>query len=213
MTYSSISTPDDIRKLQLEMHQLQNQQFLLATAALTVFGFAAWAAPHAATTGASQHALEKIYAASGVSLLFLLSVLFAWSLTLHGLIVTISSYLELRGASEWEGDYRAFHRSALRPRPRSKTRWVSTIYFVLGLLIPGYFAATTVVAGSPFSALSVVAVFGASGLYLLAVLLSGVFLPREEVKIREKWAKILGERHPRMPEPEPQRKSPNQRSN
>src|SRR6266436_1719440 len=133
MPFSPISTNDDVRKLQLEMHPLQNQQFLLATAALTVFGFAAWAAPRTGTTGSPQVVLERIYAASSVSLLFLLSVLFAWSLTLHGLIVTISSYLELRGASEWEGDYRAFHWSKIRPRPRSKTAWVSTIYFVLGL--------------------------------------------------------------------------------
>jgi len=178
------------------MHQLQNQQFLLATAALTVFGFAAWAAPRAGTTAGAQDVLEKIYAASSVSLLVLLSVLFAWSLTLHGLIVTISSYLELRGASEWEGDYRAFHWSSIRPRPRSKTAWVSTIYFVLGLLIPGYFAAATMVAGLSFSTLSADAVFGASGLYLLCVLLSGVFLARGERKIRAKWTKLLMERHP-----------------
>jgi hypothetical protein len=201
--YLPISTPEDIRKLQMEMHQLQNQQFLLATAGLTVFGFAAWAAPHAANNGASPHILEQICAASGVSLLFLLGVLFAWSLTLHSLIVTISSYLELRGASEWEGDYRAFHWSTLRPRPRSKTRWVSTIYFVLGLLIPGYFAAAIIVAGLQFSTLSAVAVFGASGLYLIAVLLSITLLPRDERKIREKWSKILSERHPITIEREP----------
>ena len=178
------------------MHQLQNQQFLLATAALTVFGFAAWAAPHAVSSGALQCTLEKVYVASAVSLLLLLAVLFAWSLTLHTLIVTISSYLELRGASEWEADYRVFHWSRLRPRPRSKTSWVSTIYFVCGLLIPAYFLATMLVAGLPVSTISGEVVFGASGLYLLIVLLSGVLLTRQEAKIRKKWAVILGDRHP-----------------
>ena len=195
MTYSPISTPDDIRKLQLEMHQLQNQQFLLATAALTVFGFAAWAAPRAVGTVASPFVLEKVYAASTISLLILLGVLFAWSLTLHSLIVTLASYLELRGASEWEGDYRAFHWSAIRPRPRSKTFWVSTIYVVLGLLIPGYFAAGIVVAGLSFSKPSAYAVFGTSGLYLIMIFVSGLLLPRGERKIRQKWERILAERH------------------
>lgn len=196
MTYSRISTEEDIRKLQLEMHQLQNQQILLATAALTVFGFAAWAALHAVTTGALQDMIQKVYVASAISLLILLSVLFAWSLTLHSLIVIISSYLELRGASEWEADYRVFHWSPLRPRPRSKTWWVSTIYFVLGLLIPAYFFAGMLVAALSVPTVSVEIVFGTSALYLLIVLLSSVFLPRQEAKIRKKWAIILGDRHP-----------------
>jgi len=196
MTYSPISTPSDVRKLQLEMHQLQNQQFLLATAALTVFGFAAWAAPRAVTTAASHDMLQKVYVASAISLLILLSVLFAWSLTLHSLIVIISSYLELRGASEWEADYRVFHWSPLRPRPRSKTWWVSSIYFFLGLLIPAYFFAGMLVAALPISTVSAEIVFGTSALYLLMVLLSGAFLPRQEKKIRKKWATILGDRHP-----------------
>jgi hypothetical protein len=196
MTYPPIATPEDIRKLQVEMHQLQNQQFLLATAALTVFGFAAWAIPRAATTGASQHAFESIYAASTVALLLLLGVLFAWSLTLHSLNVTLSHYLELRGASEWEGDYRAFHVSRIRPRVRSKTRWVSTIYFVLGLLIPGNFAAATVLSGSPFSTVPMSIVFGASALYLMCILASGFFLSRGNYKIRDKWRTILAERYP-----------------
>ena len=199
MSYSPISTPEDIRKLQLEMHQLQNQQFLLATAALTVFGFAAWAAPRAVNTAAQQHVLENVYVASMVSLLILLAVLFLWSLTLHSLIVTLASYLELRGASEWEGDYRAFHWSAIRPRSRSKTRWVSTIYFVLGMLIPCYFAAAVAVAGLSFSKPASYAVFGSSGLYLAMILVSVSLLPRGERKIRQKWAQILGERHPHEP--------------
>jgi hypothetical protein len=199
MTYSPISTPEDVRKLQLEMHQLQNQQFLLATAALTVFGFAAWAGPRAVGTVAAPHVLEKVYAASTVSLLILLAVLFAWSLTLHSLIVTLASYLELRGASEWEGDYRAFHWSAIRPRSRSKTRWVSTIYFVLGMLFPCYFAAAVAMAGLSFSKTASYAVFGSSGLYLVMILVSLSLLPRGERMIRQKWAQILEERHPLQP--------------
>lgn len=196
MTYPPIATPEDIRKLQAEMHQLQNQQFLLATAALTVFGFAAWAIPRAATTVSSPHAFESIYAASTVALLLLLGVLFAWSLSLHSLIVTISHYLELRGASQWEADYRIFHVSRIRPRVRSKTRWVSTIYFVIGLLIPGNFAAATVLSGSPCSIIPISAVFGVSALYLICVLASGLFLTRGNFKIRDKWCRILAERYP-----------------
>lgn len=195
------------------MHQLQNQQFLLATAALTVFGFAAWAIPRAATAVSSQHAFEGIHAASTVALLLLLGVLFAWSLTLHSLNVTISHYLQLRGASEWEGDYRAFHASRIRPRVRSKTRWVSTIYFVIGLLIPGNFTAATVLSGSPFSAFLISIVFGASALYLTCVLASGSFLKRGNPKIRDKWCRILAERYPACSQFQQDEMSPLKRPN
>jgi hypothetical protein len=196
MTFPKIATPEDIRKLQVEMHQLQNQQFLLATAALTVFGFAAWAIPRAATNGASQQAFANIHAASTIALLLLLSVLFAWSITLHSLNVTISHYLELRGASEWEGDYRAFHVSRIRPRVRSKTRWVSTIYFVLGVLIPGNFVAAAIISGASISRIQILFVLGASALYLLFIVTSVFFLTRGNHKIRQKWERLLAERHP-----------------
>lgn len=199
MTYPKISTAEDIRKLQVEMHQLQNQQFLLATAALTVFGFAAWAIPRATTNAASQQSFESIYAASTVALLLLLSVLFAWSLTLHSLNVAISHYLELRGATEWEGDYRVFHVSRIRPRVRSKTRWVSTIYFVLGLLIPGNFAAATIISGAPIYLTPIYVVFGAAALYLLFILISVSSLTRGSQRIRQKWERILAERYPNPP--------------
>lgn len=203
MIYRKIATPEDIRKLQVEMHQLQNQQFLLATAALTVFGFAAWAIPRATANAASQQSFENIYAASTVALLLLLGVLFAWSLTLHSLNVTISHYLELRGASEWEGDYRAYHVSRIRPRVRSKTRWVSTIYFVLGLLIPGNFAAATIISGTPIYLAAIYVVFGASALYLLSILISVFSLTRGSHRIRQKWERILMERY-RVSADEPQ---------
>jgi len=63
-------------------------------------------------------------------------------------------------------------------------------------LIPAYCFAGMLVARLPISTRSAEVIFGTSALYLLIVLISGALLPRQEAKIRKKWATILGDRHP-----------------
>ena len=102
--YHEITSQDDIRKLHAEIQQLRNQQFTLGTLALTAFGLSSWIFPRF-SYGPNQAAL---YSYATVALISILWLMLRWSKTLWILTLIISKYLELRGLSEWEKDFRSF---------------------------------------------------------------------------------------------------------
>ncbi len=131
--YPPISTPEDIRKLHSESLQLRNQQFVLATVGMTAVGLSSWFIPKPPGDAAQDAA----HAVATLLLVFLLIVLFTWSVVLRRLIGSIRQYLELRGASEWEPLFLTFSR-------KKGTHWsqslaVARLYLVLGGVVLGNF--------------------------------------------------------------------------
>lgn len=129
--YSEITTPDDIRKLHAEIQQLRNQQFTLGTLALTAFGLSSWILPRS-PYGTNQAAL---YSYATIALTSILWLMLRWSKTLWTLTAIISKYLELRGLSEWEKDFRSFIRKNSDYSYRSQSKAVASMYLMLGIFV------------------------------------------------------------------------------
>lgn len=131
--YPAIATPDDIRKLHSEGQQLRNQQFTLAAIGMTAVGLSSWFIPKPSGDAAQ----DAVHAVATLILLLLLMGLFTWSILLRRLIGSISQYLELRNASEWEPLFTTFSH-------RKGTYWsqsvaVACLYIVLDLVVVANF--------------------------------------------------------------------------
>jgi uncharacterized membrane protein YhaH (DUF805 family) len=128
---SPISTTEDIAKLHNEIAQLRNQQFILATVAISVVGFSSWVK---ANGGDEPGSIETAYTVFTLFLQWIVLVLFIWSMVLRRLIGTISAYLSIKGASDWEGDFRKFSRAA-GSIYWSQSAWMMRMYFALVILL------------------------------------------------------------------------------
>jgi hypothetical protein len=127
------SDEQDTQKLHDEVLQLRNQQFYLGTLALAGSGLTALVAP--AASAITQGTIPETALVGGaVSWLVLLALLFLWSLALRRLITIISHYLELRGLSRWEPDFRALYHSKKGVFP-SQSHFVAVAFTIYGVLV------------------------------------------------------------------------------
>jgi hypothetical protein len=184
-----IKCQDDIRKLHAEIQQLRNQQFTLGTLALTAFGLSSWIFPRF-PYGPNQAAL---YSYATVALISILWLMLRWSKTLWILTVIISKYLELRGLSEWEKDFRSFIGKNNIYTYRSQSKAVASMYLMLGIFVGLSYYMDLL--GSGRQVLEPLNIFVSS--VLLAYITYAVrFLVgrRVEVPIEERWKAILSER-------------------
>jgi hypothetical protein len=125
--YTTISVEDQ-RKLHAEANQILNQRFLLTSSAITVFGaFSAFMIPKPPLQAPAQS--EHVLIGGTIYLLVFYSLLFAWNRMLVSLQQVISVYLELKGQSQWEADFRNFIK--IRHVGHRVQGWV---FLVLGLL-------------------------------------------------------------------------------
>jgi hypothetical protein len=187
--YHEITSQDDIRKLHAEIQQLRNQQFTLGTLALTAFGLSSWIFPRF-PYGPNQSAL---YSYATVALTSILWLMLRWSKTLWILTVIISKYLELRGLSEWEKDFRSFIRKNNIYTYRSQSKAVAAMYLMLGIFVGLSYYMDLL--GSGRQILEPLNIFVSS--VLLAYITYAVrFLVgrRVEAPIEERWKAILSER-------------------
>ena len=223
MSFQPTKTTDDIKKLQSEMQQARNQQFLLGTGALTAVGLSSWLLPRPEKPEGTPIEWEGCVmttalprpekpegtpitwhpAAASIALLVLLWLMLRWTRTLWEVITIMSRYLELRGASEWEGDFQEFTDQRNKTfRYRSQSRAVSLIYLLLGVLVPAnYFFVSLLSGGTPLSRPDY-AVIGCSVLYLL-IAVWHVFGKRRHEAIERRWLEVLQRRHP-LPTPQPE---------
>jgi len=104
-----MKSAEDIGKLHSESLQLRGQQFQIVTLALASTGISAWLIP--AISSGGDITVAAVVIATG-SWLFLLYILFAWSLSLKRLIDVIGSYLKKNELSDWEGNFNRFHKES-----------------------------------------------------------------------------------------------------
>jgi len=203
------STPDDIKKLQSEMQQLRNQQFLLGTASITAFALSAWIIPRP-TMISNNYSLEisnnyslELPALASVAILILLGLMLSWTRILWEIMCIISYYIELRSASEWETDFRDFQKKNKTFTYQSQSRAIAYIYIFLGVLVLSNYLSVLILSGSDCinSLQSCIAslilelpnnyVTAAFLIYFVISLYYG-FAPRNQEKIKERWIEVLG---------------------
>jgi hypothetical protein len=127
----------DVSHIQSEIRQLRNQQFLVSTAALTLFGIVTtWLFQKGPVAPGDQLART----ASEAILIILLFFLFYWGWRLRNLIVILHLYLHIQGLSYWERDYAEFTKG----RYISQIRLQSLIFVLLGLFSFAGFLITSI---------------------------------------------------------------------
>ena len=123
--------PEQTRKLNEESKQLRQQQFTLGTAAFTTFtAYIFLFTPKDITPESVTY--PKYQLIGSVLVLFMLYVMYEWSNRLRELIASISVYLKLTGASDWEDRFEQYYRSLPW---LSQTRRVAYAYLVPGLIV------------------------------------------------------------------------------
>ncbi|MEA5508719.1 hypothetical protein VB715_02975 [Crocosphaera sp. UHCC 0190] len=121
----------DVNHIQAEMRQLRNQQFLITTAGLTIFGVVTSWIIKADSPLSGTKDVRSVHFLLESLLLTILFILFLWSQQLKNLLATLAAYLRTRGWSYWEVDYKKY----TKDNPYiSQTRLVSIVFLVLGLL-------------------------------------------------------------------------------
>ena len=121
---------EDLRKLHSEINQIINQRFQLATAAITIFGVVvAWLLPNEQKSAGSS--VGSFTFAGSLLILILLSLLFALSRLLTGMLRVISTYLIVTDGSSWENDWQHYREEGAH---LGYTRPQSIVFFVVGLL-------------------------------------------------------------------------------
>ncbi len=121
---------EDIHKLHLEVTQIVNQRLLVTTFAVTVFGaIVAWSFQKTdALSGKAQP-----FVASAV-----LNLVLGALLWLHSRLMltarTLTTYLEVTGASGWEKDWAAYRNPENKFKYEGYTKPQMLIFAVLGLL-------------------------------------------------------------------------------
>jgi hypothetical protein len=127
---------EDQEKINLEVNQILNQRFLIATAALTLFGgFCALGLqfrPRPERT-------EIFYLGFTGLLILLLQMLYLQSFFLRRLHRTYGTYLRLTGGSRWEVDFDRFRRFGYFAYTKSETVLYVSIQF-LGSFMPLLFS-------------------------------------------------------------------------
>jgi hypothetical protein len=185
--YPSTTTPDDIKKLQAEANQLRNQQFTLVTIGIATIALSSWMTSMLSTYD------DKIIpqAAISIFLLALLCMLFIWSMALRRLIGIISSYLELRNASEWERHFRAFCQKR-GSRTHSQTIALFLSYMFLGLVPIGEYVGLTISGkNARFWSDSTLAVMLTWGFYIFILSTLTARRGQYDKEVRDKWGAVL----------------------
>lgn len=127
-----LKVPDeDIRKCGEEIKQLRNQQFILSTTALGLFGvYASFLLKFFKNDTLKNDPQQTlILTGSAIAILIVFFILFYWTRQLRVLIGIISIWLEIVGKSTWEFDFRAYYN---KHRPVSQTELASYSFLILG---------------------------------------------------------------------------------
>jgi hypothetical protein len=126
----------DVEKLNQEINQIVNQRFLLATAAITIFGAFVAALVAAVTVkpeGGSSAAVADLIGGISSGSSVVLFILFLMHQMLQGTLRTIATYLIETNASGWQCDWKLY---------RTHYRWDyiapnAFIFFITNTLIVG----------------------------------------------------------------------------
>ncbi len=186
MNESPISTREDIPKLHSETSQLRNQQFVLATVALTVVGFSTWMIPQ--ISSGSQNGL--MHAAATTVLQSLLAILFFWSVALRRLIGSISAYLKVKNASDWERDFYEFSHNKDCGH-WSQTRWVARFYVALGLLLAVNYFLVALTGKHELSPWFTGAVLSTTFIYALFIWHLARIAQEHDKQVEKKWRSLI----------------------
>lgn len=179
---------EDIRKCGEEIKQLRNQQFILATTALGLFGAYAALLPRFSQLSPAPNPGVFIWSAVAIILVFLL--LFIWTRQLRVLIGVLSVWLELVGQSAWEHDFRKYHAAHT---PVSQTKLESLTFLLIGLSVPGLVLMVTPMAEHEVACWLWVVLAVVDVLYLGAVVVFGMLkLGINDERVRTNWTAILG---------------------
>jgi hypothetical protein len=101
-------TTEDQRKLHAEINQINHQQFLLTTTALTLFGLIiAWVVPKQPT----NVVIGPFEFSAATLLSLLIFALFMHGQFLRGKLRTYTTYLVVTGGSHWEEDFGKYLRA------------------------------------------------------------------------------------------------------
>jgi hypothetical protein len=118
--------PEDVRKLHLEVIQIVQQRFLIATLAVTVFGvLGSWIVKDVPVSSGCVGG--SIYASSALLSLLLLA-LFWLSHKLRCMLRILTTYLIVTKASNWEKDWEEFRK---KPHVGYTKAYASSIFMVL----------------------------------------------------------------------------------
>ncbi|QQR75980.1 MAG: hypothetical protein IPJ17_10550 [Holophagales bacterium] len=187
--------PEDQRKLHAEVNQLVNQRFLLTTLSITLFGaLTAWQIPGQTPTATEPlGAFRFVVAWLTVVVLFLL---FFLANRLGAAIRTISTYLVVTSASDWERDIERLRQSGGHI---GYTKPQAVVFLTLGVLSSAFpfvlWAAFPTYELQPRGGVLITVILGL--LYIIFV--SGMaygdwFNPDREAKAR--WESLLGTLEP-----------------
>jgi hypothetical protein len=183
--------PEDKRKIHAEINQLVHQRFLLATAAVTVFGVvSAWSIPRDLPQMASP--IGAFTCAVSILLTLVLFALFILSHLLANVLRTYASYLRVTGESQWEQDWKDFRSAGYS----AYTKAITALFLVLGIITSAFpFALGFIytLAFEPNAGLWLTAVIG--GLYVVFV--TGMGFLRwfdKEAETDQRWRGVLARR-------------------
>ena len=122
----------DVTHIYFEIRQLRNQQFLITTASLTIFGvITGWISTNNLSPEGTQDVGLARFVLCG-SLLVTLFVFFYYLRKLQDVIHALSTYLKVRKWSYWEYDYENYTKKPYLYVSQTRTR--TYIFLVLGVL-------------------------------------------------------------------------------
>ena len=182
------ASDEDVRKCGEEIKQLRNQQFILGTTAIGLFGVYA-------TFLLRFSQIEPyetwMYIGSAIAILFILAILFYWTRQLRVLVGVISIWLEIVGKSNWEFDFREYHKNF---SPVSQTKLASGSFFILGFGVMGLIFAMLSSSGDPISShLPQLLMIFTADLFYLVFLFEFGFRKRgiDEEHVKSNWIEII----------------------
>lgn len=114
----------DATKIHGEINQLRNQEFLICSFALLLYGASF-------QTVAQEPGLA-------IPLLMIYGTLFYWHYALCALQTKLSVYLSLTRLSEWESDYRGFGNIITHPGQRTAATVIFVVLGIISTAVPGW---------------------------------------------------------------------------
>ena len=125
--------PGDITKIHAEINQINNQRFLLTTAAITVFGvmITIIMSKPLPTSGSN---LDPFVFIGSVLLLSVLMVLYIYNYILQRIVKVYTTYLIVTGVSSFEQDWRFFRLDRGRNFSSIYIRTYSSVFLLLGMI-------------------------------------------------------------------------------
>jgi hypothetical protein len=175
---------EDIRKCGEEIKQLRNQQFVIATGAITVV--AAFVTKFVDATPKLRTETVPFFGLTTLAVQVLLLGLFWWSLQLRALIGIISFWLERAAVSQWEAAIRAFD---ARHKRRSQTTLASALFALLGVVAAAPFPMATDLCQLEFDGWHVLSALFVLA-YLAIVISGGMFRKRIDRRVKTQWIAV-----------------------